>query len=469
MQPTSATPHSASLLARLLRRVASVEPNEVAPVVTAFLLFFFMWGGYFAVRPVRETIGTLLGRAETADVWVYTSIFSVLSIPLYGALVARVRRSIFLPAIYGAVAIVLVATGVGMRGDGINLLLGKSFYVFISVVNLLLISVFWSFLLELFSTPQTKRLFGVIAAGGSAGALLGPLVVSEVLLTRIGNSGVLFFGAGLFVVAIVCQRALLSQWSRRAEASTTTAQDRPLGGNIFAGVPLLLRSPYLLGIALFVVGVSTVNTLLYFEQLRFVELYFPDLTDRTRVFARFDWIVQGLTVVSQLLITGRVAQRLGVRTLLASVPVAMVVGFAVLAAGFVAYPLPATGGVADLVPGTFTFFWILAAVIILRRAGEYAFARPGREMLWSKLDNETKYKAKNTVDVPIYRGTDAIVAQVDKGLNAAGFGPVVVALLGVVLTALWATLALWLGRRYDNPTGTLEKNESREGTAPAIR
>lgn len=462
MHPTSATSQHDSLLARLLRRVATIEPNEVAPVVAAFLLFFFIMGGYFAVRPVRETIGTILGREQTADVWVYTSLASILIIPLYGAIVARVRRSVFLPCIYGAVAILLVITGLGMRGETINPLLGKSFYVIISVVNLFLISMFWSFLLELFATPQTKRLFGVVAAGGSAGALLGPLLVSEVLVSRVGNSGVLYFGAALFVVAIVCQRALLSLWTPAGTAAQQ--QDRPLGGNIFAGVPLLLRSPYLLGIALFVVGVATVNTLLYFEQLSLVERYFPAVTERTRIFARFDWIVQSLTMISQLVITGQIAKRFGVTALVTIVPVAMIAGFVALGAGFVLFP--PEGVAASLAPTGFALFWVIAVVVVVRRFGEYAFARPGREMLWSKLDKETKYKAKNTVDVPVYRGTDALVAQADKGLAAAGVGPVAVAAIGAAVAAAWAVLAWWLGRRHEAGE-VVAAGKTQPDTAPA--
>src|ERR1044071_1770290 len=309
MQPTSAAPQSRSLLARLLQRTAVIEAQEISAVVAAFLLFFFMWGGYFSVRPVRETIGTLLGREQVADLWAFTLLGSLLIIPLYGAIVSRFRRSVFLPATYGVVAVVLAVIGVAMRGEGIDPLLGKFFYVFISVVNLFLISMFWSFLLELFNSSQTKRLFGAIAAGGSAGALVGPLI-SDLTGGGVGNSGVLFIGAALFVAAIICQRALLTLWTTRVDAPGAGA-DNPLGGNMFAGVTLILRSPYILGIAVFVIFVSTVTTLLYFEQLRLVQVYFPEVTDRTRVFARLDWIVQALTVTSQIVITGRIAQRFG--------------------------------------------------------------------------------------------------------------------------------------------------------------
>lgn len=415
-------------LSRLLSRLAPIQPAETAAVVAAFLLFFCMWSGYFAVRPVRETIGTIIGRDKLADVWIITSIASILIIPLYGAVVARFRRSTFLPWAYGIVAIVLALTGLSLRGEAINLTAGTFFYVFISVVNLFLLSIFWSFLLELFNRQQTKRLFGVIAAGGSAGALCGPLV-SDLAVGAIGNSGVLFFGAVLFVAAIFCQRILLRIWSGRTDV-TNKAEDRPIGGNPFAGVTLILRSPYVLGIGLFVVFISMVNTLLYFEQLRLVELTFPELENRTRIFARFDWIVQSLTVVSQVFLTGRIAARFGVKALITFVPVIMIFAFGALA-----------------VSGA---FMVLTVVVILRRALEYAFVRPGREMLWSPLDKETKYKAKNTVDVPVYRGSDALSAQVNNWVASAGFGAGAVAWLGAGVAAAWALLGLWLGRRFED-------------------
>ena len=160
-----------------MTRLAPVEPREIRAVVAAFSLFFFMWAGYFAVRPVRETVAiNFIGRENVADLWLFTALFSILIIPAYGAIVARLRRSIFLPGIYGAVALLFALVGVAMQTGGMTSLIGKVFYVFISVMNLMLLSMFWSFLLELFDKGQTKRLFGVIAAGGSAGALAGPFI-----------------------------------------------------------------------------------------------------------------------------------------------------------------------------------------------------------------------------------------------------------------------------------------------------
>lgn len=420
-----------SALGRVLSRLAPIEPSEIRAVVAAFLLFFFMWAGYFSVRPVRETVATLLGNEAVSDLWLYTFLFAVLIVPVYGAAVARFRRATFLPWVYGIVAATLAGVGFLFDPAAFDPLLGKAFYVFISVVNMLLLSMFWSFLLEIFDRGQTKRLFGVIFAGGSAGALAGPLV-ADLTAKSIGESGILFVAAVLFVIAIVCQRVLLAIWAHRPSGDVV---DRPIGGNALAGVALILRSPYLLGIALFIVGISAVSTILYFEQLRIVAETFPDPNDRTRMFARMDWIVQSLTVLSQLFITARIATRFGVTTLLTIVPLFMMAAFLMLAG--------------------YSTFVLFAAVFVLRRAGEYAFVRPGREMLWSPLDNETKYKAKNTVDVPVYRAADYVFAQLQDAILRSGVAATAgLMLIGVGAAAAWGLVGWWLGRKFERmPSG----------------
>lgn len=423
----------AGFVQRQLARYARVEPSEAPAVLAAFFLFFFVLGSYFAVRPVRETIGTLLGRDRVADLWGYTALFSIAIVPVYGWLVGRVRRGVLLPAIYGAVALILALLGLSFRADEGNATVGAVFYVWISVLNLMLVSVCWSFLLELFTSEQSKRLFGFIAAGGTLGALAGPLI-SSLLVDSVGNSGLMFLAAGGFVGAIGCQRVLLGIWARAgvrpaAESARAAAADRGTGGNPFAGIFIVLRSPYLLGIASFVVLLSAVNTFLYFEQLRIVSDTFQDTTRRTEVFATIDFVVQSLTIVSQLLLTGWIASKLGVRTLLTFVPLLMVAGFAMLS--------------------VVNVFGTIAALLVARRWGEYSFIRPGREMLWSVLDTETKYKAKSFVDVPVYRLADYLGAQAKTGIEAMGASAAVTALVGAVVAALWAVNGWWLGKRRD--------------------
>ena len=423
-----------SPLTRALSAVVAIERHELPTAVTAFCLFFCVLGGYFAVRPVRETIGTLIGRDRVADLWVATWVVSLAIVPAYGVIVARFRRTVFLPAIYGAVAVILAGIGFAMQAQPGNFAVGQFFYVFVSVINLFLVSVFWSFLVELFNTRQAKRLFPVIAAGGTTGALVGPLF-TDLTVRTVGNGGILFVGAAMFAVAVVMQRILIGIWRREPlwrdsdGASADKPQDRVIGGNPFRGITLVLGSPYLLAFAGYVVLLAAANTFLYFEQLRLVEATFADKEMRTRVFARIDWVVQTLTVVSQLFITGRLATRLGVAFLLTMVPVAMVFGFLSLV--------------------VWNSFAVLAVVMVVRRWGEYAFVRPGREMLWSPLDRETKYKAKNFIDVPVYRGADAAVAQMQQALTGAGFGAQAIALFGVVSALLWGFNGWWLGRRHD--------------------
>jgi AAA family ATP:ADP antiporter len=431
-----APPVHDSVIGRLLGRVALIEKHELPAVVAGFFLFFCVLGGYFAVRPVRETVGTILGRERVADLYWWTWAGSLAIVPIYGWLVAHLRRSVFLPLIYAFVAVFLAVIGVLLQQNEKNIAVGQFFYVFISVLNLFLTSVFWSFLLELFNNKQAKRLFGVIAAGGTAGALAGP-GITYLAVSFFGNSAVLFAGAAMFVVAIACQRILLRIWVAHQAATQARADggavaprgDKAIGGNPFAGFALVLKSPYLLGIAAFVILLAAANTFLYFEQLRLVEATFADTGDRTKVFAKLDGTVQALTIVCQLFFTARIAQRLGVTALLAVVPIVMVFGFGLLAA-----------------TGTLS---VLIVVFVIRRVGEYAFIRPGREILFSRVDNETKYKAKSLIDVPVYRLSDALSARVSTILEAGAMGPAGVAMLGAVLAAVWALNGWWLGRHSE--------------------
>ena len=410
-----------------------VNGAEAGVVITGFMLLFCVLGGYFAVRPVRETIGTILGREATQNLWIFTALFALLIVPFYGWLVGHIRRSILLPVIYGFMAVAFVLTAQVFKGESPDPMVARVFYVAISVVNLLLVSVFWSFMLEILSSEQSKRLFGFIAAGGTLGALLGP-GAAALFVKSIGNSGVLYIGAGMYLMAVVLQRLLMVQWHRFAPgavsgSSQVSERDRALGGNPFAGFLLVMRSPYLRGIALLIVGISAINTFLYFEQLELVEAKFEELTERTQVFASLDTIVQLLVIITQLSLTGFIATRLGVIVLLVTIPIAMVFGLTVYAA--------------------FGTFSVMAATMVLRRWGEYAFIRPGREMLFSKVDKESKYKAKNVCDVAVYRVADAGFAQIKKVLDAIGMGGTAQALTAATVAALWAINNWWLGRRFE--------------------
>jgi AAA family ATP:ADP antiporter len=293
--------------------------------------------------------------------------------------------------------------------------------------------VFWSFILEILSSDQSKRLVGVIMAGGTLGALVGP-GATALFVKSIGNSGVLYLGAAMYVIAIVLSQVLIQQWRHIAPEAASgpghlSERERALGGNPFAGFMLVLRNPYLRGIALFIVGISAINTFLYFEQLELVEEKFEELAARTQVFASLDATVQTLVILTQLTLTGFIATRIGVIALLVTIPVVMVFGLTVY--------------------GAFGTFSVMAAAMVLRRWGEYAMIRPGREMLFSKVDRESKYKAKNVCDVAVYRIADAGFAQFKKVLDGIGMGGTAQALTAAAVAALWAVNGWWLGKRFE--------------------
>ena len=416
------------MLARWLQRVARVEADEVRPVAVAFLLFFCVLCGYFMLRPVRETIGTVLGESEVEKLFAMTFFASVAVIPLYGLACSRLPRAVVLASVYAIFGGSLLVLAALMNADPDNVHAARFFYVWISVFNLFVVSVFWTLMVDRSTSQQAKRLFGVIAAGGTIGGLVAPLA-TDALIEPIGRTGVLVVSASLFGLAIVCQVILLRIWRQGGDGTDRAAQTRPMGGNPFAGITQVIRSPYLLGFCGFVLLLSAATTFLYFEQLRVVSEAFPNEDDRTQVFARIDFAVQALTLVTQLFFTSRIATRLGVAVLLASVPFAMVGGFLTLA--------------------VMSNFWVLAVVRVVRRAGEYALTRPGREILFTSVDTETKYKAKNLIDVVVYRGGDALSAWVRKGLKASGLSFSAIALVGAGIALAWALVGLWLARRHE--------------------
>jgi AAA family ATP:ADP antiporter len=297
---------------------------------------------------------------------------------------------------------------------------------------------------DVFNADQGHRLFGQIAAGASLGGLAGPLL-SGLLVTPLGHGGLLLLSTGLLLTTLAAARYLIG-WRER-QGSPEDPDDPPearIGGSIWAGLTLILRSPYLLGISLFVVLLTAVSTFLYFEQARVVEATFPDREAQTQVFSAIDFVVQALTVFIQIFVTGRLTRRLGVTVLLAAVPVTMMFGFGLLA-----------------VAATFP---VLAFVMVVRRVGEYALVRPGREMLFTNVDAETKYKAKNVIDTFVYRGGDVIAAWANVGIVASGTAAAA-AIVGTFVAGAWAAVGWLLGRRHDSRAGPATAPGHRPTTA----
>jgi AAA family ATP:ADP antiporter len=414
---------------RGLAGLIAAEPHEVAAVFGGFMLFFLLFAGYFMLRPVRETFG-IAGGVDNLQ-WLFSGTFvaTLAVVPIYGWVASRMPRRRLLPILYTFSAVVMAGFATSLATDPGNVWIARAFYIWLSVMNLFVISVAWSLMADLLEPEQGHRLFGQIAAGASLGGLAGPLL-SGLLVAPLGEVGLLYLSSALLLSALLCVRYLLAWHDRHCLPTSAPRQER-IGGSIWAGLVEIARSPYLLAISAFVLLLTTATTFLYFEQARIVEAAFPDRTAQTQVFASIDVAVQSLTILIQFFLTGRVAKRLGVTFLLVAVPATMMLGFGLLA-------LAAT-------------FPVLAFVMIVRRVGEYALVRPGREMLFTPVPVETKYKTKNAIDTFVYRGGDAIAGWSYAGIVAvATTGAVAVA--GAALAGLWAALGYAIGRRHDRET-----------------
>ncbi|MER2097825.1 MFS transporter [Pseudomonas qingdaonensis] len=412
---------------RLLGRLFTFHDDETPAVVGGLALFFLLFAGYFMLRPVRETMGVAGGIDNLQWLFTGTFIVTLLALPLFGWVVARARRRRILPWTYGFLASNLLAFALVFAVQPDNLWVARAFYIWLSVFNLLSISLAWSVLADLFSNEQAKRLFGLLAAGASLGGLVGP-ILGTLLVGVVGHAGLVLL-ATLFLLGSIGAATYLQRWRDRAPlpAEAEHPRSRPLGGNPFAGAGEVLRSPYLLMLALFVVLLASISTFLYFEQARLVAQTFTDRTRQTQVFGLIDTVVQALAILTQLFFTGRIARRMGVGVLLVAVPLVMVAGFLWLA----------------LAP----VFAVFVVVMVVRRAGEYALVRPGREMLYTVLPAEQKYRAKNFIDTVVYRGGDALSGWVKRGLDVLGEHPQLAMLIGAGIALGWAATGGWLGRR----------------------
>jgi ATP:ADP antiporter, AAA family len=415
---------SDGLLSRALSRIVAVKPSEAGALVWSFLYFFFLLSGYYVLRPVRDAMGIVGG--EKALPWLFTATFLTMLavVPVYGAVVARVPARRIIPSTYRFFAVNLALFYLAIELGAPRVSVGKIFFVWTSVYNLFVVSIFWSFMVDLFTSEESKRLFGAIAAGGSAGAIVGPLITG-VLARRLGEAHLLLLlllSALTLEICVVCVRKLERVRGERGEGG------RPLGGSIFDGFKLVLTSPYLAGICLCILCLSATATFLYLLQARLVAQATLDTAARTELFAWVDAGVNALSLTLELLLTGRVLSRLGVAVGLSALPAVTGLGFAAL-------------GIA---PGL-----VLIAVLSgIRRAVHYAIERPAREVLFTVLPREAKYKAKPFMDTAIYRGGDAASGWGYAALAASlGAGGAALS-AGLPICALWLFTCLWLAQRH---------------------
>ena len=421
-------PPQGDRLAGLLGRIVSVRPDEVSALGAAFVFNFLLFTAYYILRPLRDSMGITGGVRSLDNLFWVTFAVMLAAMPVFGWLFGRYRRAVFLPVTYVFFTLNLLAFWVTFRALEDDVWTARVFFVWVSVFNLFVVSVFWSFMADLFDREQAKRMFAFIAGGASTGAISGS-AITAFLAATVGDVNLLLVSAALLTATLLPVGYLLHYSARRPRAGMP-AGDSPIGGNPLAGMLLLVRSPYLTGIAVFVFFLVTVSTFLYLQQAELLSRYLPDGSERTGFLGRIDLAVNLMAVVMQLLAVGRLTSRFGLVVMLPSIPLMMTAGFILLAV----QPALAT----------------LVAVLVARRVGEYAVTRPCREMLFTTVDRETKYKAKNFIDTVIYRGGDAISASVhEAAVRAFALGLSGIAWLGAAVAAVWVVVAVALGRSHE--------------------
>ena len=413
---------------RLLLRVVAVRPDEVRVALWCWLSIFAVLSSYYIMRPIREQMGVAGGVGNLQ--WLFTASFAGMLVAnlLFSALVKRLPRRRFIPLTYRFFALNILAFAAALHFVDAqqSVWLGRAFFVWISIYNLFVVSVFWQLNVDLFSAEQGRRLFGFIAAGATLGAIVGSAATA--ILARHVPPGLLLVGAAALLELAVFSTVRLAVLSPALQArpeQVSARDERPIGGSIVAGVTHAVRSPYLLNIAAFLLLYATTSTFLYFQQAAIVSRSFAERGAQTAFFATIDLCVNGLTLVIQLLLTGRIVVSLGVALTLALLPAFTMIGFGALAL------LPSAG--------------MLAVVQIVRRAGDYAIARPTRELLFTVAPREDRYKTKGFIDTFIYRLGDQLGAWSTALLREAGGALATAA--AIVAAGLWLVNALWLGRR----------------------
>jgi len=433
-QPSTPTTQVPSPLAQVFKKLAAVEPYEVRAVVLSMLYFFFLFGSYSVVKPVRDAMGTVYGVAHLQELFTATFIASFVFAPLYSGLASRLKLSTFLPWVYGFVAVtILLFYALFVSGKYQDHWIAAGFYVWVSTFNMLIISVFWTFMADIFSRAQAKRLFGFVAAGGTIGGIVGP-AIATFLATRVGNSNLLLISSAGFGVTAVLVRMLAAEkrklLAEGVEAQPTSLEHR-LKGNPFDGFRLLLRSRYLLLLAVFLLLMTWISTIVYFQLGDLITKAFASREARTQAYATIDLTVNSFAVLIQLFGTGRIIARFGVNMGLLLNPIIMVVAFLAIAFSPV--------------------LLVLGGVQIVRRVAEYAVARPTREMLFTVVDQESRYKAKNVIDTVVYRFGDFSSAWVSAAILPYGLAGL--AIFGAIVSAIWFPVAYLLGKGYERARG----------------
>ena len=430
---------------RFVRTATKVEPNELKATLVSFVFVFCLMAAYFIMRPARDALASDWTDEQLSWLWTSTFVFSAIAVSIYGGVISRIRFKIMVPAVYVFFASTFVGFYVVGNTVGESDLVNRCFYVWLSVFSLFNLSVFWSFTSGIYNKDQAKRTFAVIATGAMLGAAVGP-AVPLFFADDIGALNLLLIGALVLVLPIpligVLERLRADELGN-ADPLGAAADRKPLSANPFSGFGSFVTRPYLLAIGGFIVFYVMMNTFIYFELREALGQFERDM--RAQYWAGIDFAVNWLAILTALFATGRLATRAGMPITLALIPLLMIGGWIVVALSPV--------------------LMVLIGLQVARRAGNYAITRPGREMLFTIVDPDTRFKAKPVIDIVVYRGGDVATAWIYTAVTATlGIGLAGVALLSAAICAAWAVAGIFLGRKYDHDA-EVQEGETTNGLA----
>ena len=421
---------------RFLKSASMVKEHEVRAVIFSFLFVVLLMSAYYILRPVRDAMASDWTDAEVSWLWTMNFFISTAIVALYGIMVSKFRFRLLVPTMYGifAVSFVIFYTLGSISED--RTLIDKAFYVWVSVFSLFNISIFWSFMSELFSKEQSGRLFGIIAVGASVGGLIGPSITAFFSVS-LGIDKLMLIASMMLLIPIpiIFHLQSLKVKDLNNEKLDSATINQSIGGNPFAGFKMFFSNPYLLSIGLFIFLYTGISSFVYFELKNLLSDF--SRPERSVIWAQMDLAVNILAISTGLFATGRIVTKFGMPATIAMVPVMICIGLLVLAIS------PLLG--------------VVVMLQIIRRSGNYAVTRPAREMLFTLVDQETRFKAKPVIDIVAYRGGDMLMAWLFTGLTQGlGLGLAAVAGVGAGIAALWSLVGIYLGRWFERDSTELE-------------
>ena len=420
-----------NLFARIMKFASQIEENEIKTVLASFSFVFVLMSAYYMLRPVRDAMASNWSDSEVSWLWTSTFFFSVIAVAIYGFVISRIRFENLVPGVYGFFASTFVLFYLGTRVVTDSDVIDKAFYVWVSVFSLYHISVFWSFMADVFNSKQAARLFGFITTGASVGGIVGPLIPT-LFASKLGNENLMLLATVLLVLTIP-----VIMWIQKLKIADLHNQDvhadpskqATIGGNPFSGFVDFVKNPYLLGLGVFILLYTGIGSFIYFE-LKNLMAVIEDPNMRSQYWSGINLSVNIVAIVTAMFATGRIASRFGLAVTLAMVPFVLVIGLLLVAVS--------------------PMLWVVMLMQVVLKGGNYAITRPGREMLFTEVDRETRFKSKPVIDIVVYRGGDMVWAWGFTALTEGiGLGLGAVAAVGAGIAAVWTAAGVYLGRWYN--------------------